>query len=69
MRKKIVILGSTGSIGCTTLSTLKNKHEFEIKCLTANKNIKKLYSQARLFKVKNVIVEKKNIYLKYIIIF
>ena len=65
MKKKLVILGSTGSIGSTTLSSIKNIPEFEIKCLSTNRNIKKLYSQAKLFKVKNVIVEKKNIYLKY----
>ena len=40
MKKKIVILGSTGSIGKTTFNIIKNKKNFEIVLLTTNKNIK-----------------------------
>ena len=41
MKKKIAILGSTGSIGSTTLDIIyKNKKSFEIELLSTNRNIK-----------------------------
>ena len=41
MKKKIAILGSTGSIGQTTLDIIKeNKSHYQIDLLTTNKNIK-----------------------------
>ena len=43
MKKKIAILGSTGSIGKTLIDIIdKNKKNFEIILLTANKNYKTL---------------------------
>ena len=60
MKKKIAILGSTGSIGKITLNIIQqNKNYFEIKLLSTNKNIKMLISQARIFNVKNLIVTSK----------
>ena len=57
MKKKISILGSTGSIGENTLKIIKkDKKSFEINLLTTNKNINKIFKQAREFKVKNIIV-------------
>ena len=57
MRKKIAILGSTGSIGKTLLNIIeKDKRNFEIVLLTANKNCKTLYKQAKKFNVKNLII-------------
>ena len=57
MKKKIVIFGSTGSIGKTLINILKkDKKSFEIKLLTANKNTKELLKQVRLFEVKNIII-------------
>ena len=57
MRKKIAILGSTGSIGKTLLNIIeKDKRNFEIVLLTANKNYKTLYKQAKKFNVKNLII-------------
>ena len=45
MRKKIALLGSTGSIGNTLLSIINNnKNDFEIILLTA-KNYKNLLKQ------------------------
>ena len=47
MKKKIVILGSTGSIGKSTIEViLKNKSKFNVLLLVANKNYKLLYRQA-----------------------
>ena len=62
--KKIIILGSTGSIGKSLLQIIsKDKNSFKIELLTAHKNYKLLLKQAKLFKVKNVILtDKKNFY-------
>ena len=57
MRKKIVILGSTGSIGKNTLSVIrKDKINFQIKLLSTNGNFKKIIQQAKEFKVRNIII-------------
>ena len=64
MRKKIAILGSTGSIGKTLLKVLeKDKKNIKIYFLTANKNYKELIKQAKKFNVKNLIVKDKKSYL------
>ena len=48
MKKKIAILGSTGSIGVNTLNILKrDKKSFEVNLLTTNKNINKIFKQAK----------------------
>jgi 1-deoxy-D-xylulose-5-phosphate reductoisomerase len=67
MNKKIIILGSTGSIGKTLLKILRNeKKNIKIELLTANQNYKELVKQVRLFNVKNIIVtdEKARIEIK-----
>ena len=57
MKKKITILGSTGSIGKSLINILKKDiNNFEITLLTANKNINELLKQIKIFKVKNIIV-------------
>jgi len=57
MIKKVVILGSTGSIGKTLINILKkDKKKYNILLLTANKNINVLLKQIKIFKVKNIIV-------------
>ena len=57
MKFKIAILGSTGSIGNNTLDIIgKNRKNFEVVLLTANKNYKKLIKQAKDFKVKNILL-------------
>ena len=64
MKKKIAILGSTGSIGKTLLNIVnKEKKNFEIKLLTANANYKKLLKQANQFNVKNIIITNKKSFL------
>ena len=64
MKKKIAILGSTGSIGNTLLKIInQNKINFEIKLLTANVNYKRLLKQANQFKVKNLIITNKKSFL------
>ena len=57
MKKKIIILGSTGSIGQNTLSIIKkDKKKFNVQLLSTNKNINKVFQQAREFNVKNIII-------------
>ena len=63
MTKTIAILGSTGSIGINLLNIIKkNKNFFNIVLLTANKDYKTLYSQAKKYRVKNLIITNKDSY-------
>tara|TARA_Y100000590_G_scaffold441408_1_gene568004 strand:- start:1538 stop:2698 length:1161 start_codon:yes stop_codon:yes gene_type:complete len=65
MKKKIAILGSTGSIGKSTLEIIKNdKKNFDIVFLSANNNYKKLIHQAKEFKAKNVLIKNRKFYEK-----
>ena len=65
MKKKIAILGSTGSIGKSTLEVIKrDKKNFDVVLLTANNNYKKLIKQAKEFKAKKVIIKNKIFYEK-----
>jgi len=66
MKNKICILGSTGSIGNTTLKIIqKNKKNFNIVLLSTNNNPGKIFKQAKKFKVKNVIVINKKKFLAW----
>jgi len=57
MKKKIAILGSTGSIGKSLIDIIKkDKKNFEVILLTANRNYKELYKQSKLLNVKNLII-------------
>lgn len=63
MIKKIAILGSTGSIGKTSLKIIeKNKKNFKIELLTTKENYKLLLNQAKKFNVKNIIITDKKKY-------
>ena len=65
MIKKIAILGSTGSIGKTLINILKkDKKNFEIVLLTADKNYNELIKQAKIFNVSNLILTNKDSFLK-----
>ncbi len=60
---KIAILGSTGSIGKTTVEILKKDlKSFEIILLTSNNNYKELLKQAKIFKPKNLVINNKKYY-------
>ena len=70
MKKKIAILGSTGSIGENTLKIIKNdKKNFDIVLLSTNKNINKILKQAKEFNVKNIIISDLNSYRNALIKF
>ena len=66
MKKKIAILGSTGSIGKTLLKIIeKDQKKFEIVLLSANKNYKELLKQTERFNVKNIIINNDKSYKKF----
>lgn len=57
MKKRIAILGSTGSIGTQTLEVIaQNPEHFEVEVLTANNNIRLLIDQARKFQPNVVVI-------------
>ena len=65
MKKKIAILGSTGSIGKTLIEIIKkNKKNFDVVLLTADKNYKEILKQAKHFRVKNLIITNKESFNK-----
>ena len=67
MKTTINILGSTGSIGSTSLKIIdKKKNLFKINTLTANSNYKKIYYQIKKFKPKNFVVMNKIVFDKLI---
>ena len=58
--KKIIILGSTGSIGKQTLDVIKeDKKNFKVILLSTDKNIDLISKQIKSFKVKNIVVTNK----------
>jgi 1-deoxy-D-xylulose-5-phosphate reductoisomerase len=57
MKKRIAILGSTGSIGTQTLEVIaQNPEHFEVEVLTANNNIRLLIEQAKLYQPNVVVI-------------
>ncbi len=66
MKKKIGILGSTGSIGKNTVRIInKNKKEFDVIFLSTNKKVNLLYAQSINLKPKSVIIFDKEKFLKF----
>ncbi len=64
MKKKIVILGSTGSIGKNTIEIIKkDKKNFNVRLLSTNRNVKEIIKQAKELNVRNIII---NDYTKFI---
>ena len=61
MKKKVAILGSTGSIGKSLFNILKkDKKNIEVILISADKNINELIKQVKFFNVKNIIVTNNN---------
>ena len=62
--KKIAIFGSTGSIGKSLINIIKkDKQNFKIELLTANKNYKELIKQTNFFNIKNIIITDKKSFI------
>ena len=64
-RKKIAILGSTGSIGTQALEVI-NEHDekFEVEVLTAGSNVDLLIKQCLIYKPNVAIIENESLYSK-----
>ncbi len=65
MKPSVAILGSTGSIGKSTLSVISKNKNYKIILLTTHKNSIKVLKQAIKYKVKNVIITNEKIYKKH----
>ena len=63
-KKTIAILGSTGSIGETTLEIIKKTNKLKVVLIVANKNYVKIISQINIFKPNIVIVNNYNVFIK-----
>ena len=63
-KKTIAILGSTGSIGQSSLDIIKKSKEFKVELLIANKNYFKIINQIKVFKPNIVIINNKKVFLK-----
>ncbi len=65
MKKKISIIGSTGSVGLTTLAILdKKKTSFKVNLLSANKNYKKICEQIQKYNPEIFIINNKKTFTK-----
>ena len=63
MKKKLSILGSTGSIGLNALKIISHlKDQFEVKYLYSNTNYELLIEQIEIFKPKAVCIVSKEAY-------
>ena len=63
MKKRIAILGSTGSIGTQSLEVIsKNPDHFEVEVLTANNNVDLLIEQAKRHQPNVVVIANKDKY-------
>ena len=59
--KQLAILGSTGSIGCSTLNLVRQNPElFLVKCLVAQNNWQALLQQALEFQPEIIVIENEN---------
>lgn len=62
-KKRIALLGSTGSIGTQTLEVVeKQSDSFEIEVLTAQRNTELLISQAKKFSPNTVVIGEEHLY-------
>jgi 1-deoxy-D-xylulose-5-phosphate reductoisomerase len=63
MKKRIAILGSTGSIGTQSLDVIdQNPDMFEVEVLTANNNVELLVDQAKKYQPNAVVIANKDNY-------
>ena len=62
--KTVAILGSTGSIGKTTLEIIKKTKKFKVILIIANSNYSKILSQIKIFKPKIVVINNFKVFLK-----
>jgi 1-deoxy-D-xylulose-5-phosphate reductoisomerase len=55
--RRITILGSTGSVGRSTIDLIqRNRDQFVVECLVANRNLEQLVAQARALRPRCVVI-------------
>ena len=62
--KTIALLGSTGSIGQSTLDIIKKTNTFKVVLIIANSNYSKILSQIKVYKPKIVVIRNLKAYLR-----
>ena len=62
--KTIALLGSTGSIGQSTLDIIKKTNQFKVVLIIANSNYKKILFQIKTFRPLIVIINNYTVYSK-----
>jgi len=62
--KTLALLGSTGSIGQSTLDIIKKTNTFKVVLIIANSNYSKILSQIKIYKPKIVVVRNLKVYLR-----
>lgn len=63
MKKRIAILGSTGSIGIQALEVISENNDlFDVEVLTANENSRLLIKQAKIYNPNSVVIVNENKY-------
>ena len=61
--RRVTVLGSTGSVGCNTVSMLESESgQYQVEALTARSNVQLLAEQARRLKPKMVVLSDKSFY-------
>ncbi len=62
--KTVSVLGSTGSVGTSTLDVIaRHPHKFSVQILTAHKNVELLVTQAKRFNAKTAVIADESLYL------
>ena len=62
--KTLALLGSTGSIGQSTLDIIKKTNTFKVVLIIANSNYSKILSQIKIYKPKIAVVRNLKTYLR-----
>ena len=62
--KTVAILGSTGSIGRSTLEIIKKTKKLKVVLIIANSNDSKILSQIKFFKPKVVVINDQLTFIK-----
>jgi len=63
-KKSIAVLGSTGSIGQSTLDIIRKINDFKVEVIFANKSYSKIVKQIKIYKPKVAIISNEKVYLR-----
>ena len=61
--RSITILGSTGSVGCSTVSLIEaDRERYVVEAITANRNVDRLAEQARRLRPRLAVIADESLY-------